>query len=116
MIGTVDRLKLDRGFGFIIAPGQPDTFFHRTALATGVFMEVAKYAKEIGMALNAVDTARAEKLHTAWLGLKATFKAIQFNVGSALAEPLSRLMGIAEGLGLRFGKWIRENEQVIVKI
>lgn len=28
MIGTVDRVNVPRGFGFIASPGEPDAFFH----------------------------------------------------------------------------------------
>jgi cold shock CspA family protein len=31
--GTIDTLRLDRGFGFISAAGQPDVFFHASDLA-----------------------------------------------------------------------------------
>ncbi len=28
MYGTVKKIVADKGFGFIVSPGQPDTFFH----------------------------------------------------------------------------------------
>jgi cold shock CspA family protein len=31
--GTITSLRLDRGFGFIAAPNQPDIFFHVNDLA-----------------------------------------------------------------------------------
>ncbi len=30
--GTITTLRLDKGFGFIAAPNQPDTFFHANDL------------------------------------------------------------------------------------
>jgi cold shock CspA family protein len=32
-VGTITRLMLDRGFGFISSPRQPDVFFHCRDLA-----------------------------------------------------------------------------------
>jgi cold shock CspA family protein len=41
MTGTVSRLNIDRGFGFIASPGQPDIFFHFSDLADGLRFEDA---------------------------------------------------------------------------
>jgi len=41
--GTITRLIKDRGFGFIKASGATDeVFFHRTALAEGIFDQLAE--------------------------------------------------------------------------
>jgi cold shock protein len=37
MRGTVNRLKLDRGFGFIRSSGGEDVFFHRSSVTDGSF-------------------------------------------------------------------------------
>jgi cold shock CspA family protein len=34
--GTIISVKLDRGYGFVSSPGQPDTFFHSSDLSEGL--------------------------------------------------------------------------------
>ncbi len=43
-VGTITRVNVDRGFGFIRLPGSPDVFLHASSLAAG--MEFDEYLTE----------------------------------------------------------------------
>ena len=48
MIGTVESIKLDRGYGFIKRDGNgPDVFFHCSALQRGLMFDDALFQRRV---------------------------------------------------------------------
>lgn len=86
------------------------------AKSVQTFMEVSKFAKDTGKSIAGIDPSKAEKLAAAWDTLKATFGAIQFLIGSALAEPLTRILHLFISVGVQVAKFVRDNQQLVVVV
>jgi hypothetical protein len=86
------------------------------ASAVGKFMEVSKHAKAIGVAIAGIDPSKFERLNAAFNTAKAVLGAIQFFVGAALAEPLTRILHVLIGVGLEIAKFIKNNQQLVVTV
>lgn len=54
--GTITRIVMERGFGFIGEAGQPDVFFHASDLADG--MEFCEQLLELRVRFNIIATAK----------------------------------------------------------
>lgn len=80
------------------------------------FMEVSKYAKDIGVAIAGVDPSKYEKLNAAFKTAQAVLGAIQFFLGAALAEPLTRILHLLIGVGIEIARFIRDNQQLVMTI
>ena len=57
--GTIIRLHLSRGFGFIASPNQPDTFFHCKDLADGLPFD--ETLQELRVRFDIVTTAKGQR-------------------------------------------------------
>jgi hypothetical protein len=86
------------------------------ASAVGKFMEVSKHAKSIGVAIAGIDPSKFERLNAAFNTAKAVLGAIQFFVGAALAEPLTRILHVLISVGLEIAKFIKNNQQLVVTV
>jgi cold shock CspA family protein len=57
--GTITSLRLDRGFGFIAAQNQPDTFFHANDLGDDLPFDEALEQRRVR--LDIVETPKGPK-------------------------------------------------------
>ncbi len=80
------------------------------------FLDVSARAKEMGKSIAGIDPAKAERLSGAIETLKAVWGAIQFNVGAAIAEPLTNLLNVLSRLGMAAAAFAKANPGVIVTI
>jgi hypothetical protein len=86
------------------------------AKSVSVFLEVSKHAKSIGKSIAGIDPSKFEKLNAAFNTARAVLGAIQFFVGSALAEPLTRVLHVLIGVGIQIAKFIRNNAQLVLTV
>ena len=80
------------------------------------FLAVSAQAKAMGKSIAGIDPAKAERLSDAIETLKAVWGAIQFNIGNAIAEPLTNLLKVLIRLGMAAANFIRANPQLVVAI
>ena len=57
--GTICKVKIERGFGFISEPQQPDCFFHASDLAAD--LEWSERLCELRVAFDVVGTPRGPR-------------------------------------------------------
>lgn len=86
------------------------------ASSVSKFMEVSKHAKAIGVAIAGIDPTKFNQLNAAFNTAKAVLGAIQFFVGAALAEPLTKILHVLIGVGLEVAKFIKNNQQLVVTV
>lgn len=86
------------------------------AKSVQTFLEVSKFAKDTGVAIAGIDPSKAEKLSAAWKSLKATFSAIKFLIGSAIAEPVTRLIGALNVGAMSAARFVQNNAKLVVTI
>ena len=61
-VGVVSSVKCDRGFGFIATPGQPDVFFHATALV-GLDFDEQLYQRRVRYEITTCPRGRAKAIN-----------------------------------------------------
>lgn len=86
------------------------------AKSVQTFMDVSKHAKETGMAIAGIDPSKAQRLSAAWDTLKATLGAIQFLIGDAIAEPLTRVIELFISWGMELANVVAQNKELLTSI
>lgn len=112
MAGFATGLKVIGGTLAVVGAGITAVM----AKSVQTFMEVSKHAKDTGKSIAGIDPAKAERLSEAWLTFKATLGAIQFLLGDAIAEPLTKLLHVFISWGIEIANVVAQNSELLKAI
>lgn len=76
--------------------------------------ELRGEARSLGLSISPESAKRADELGDAMDRLTKVGKDFVYEVGSAIAEPLTRMLTLSTGIGVSIAEWVSRNQSLVV--